>query len=172
MASLSHPRLQSVGRIVKTNGTSGEVVASFRDFDPETLSTNEPVFIVFDGIPVPFFIDRIVPRGISRALVRFVDVESMADAEELLGRDLLLDGGEGVSGDFSDDLSLLEGWTLCQGSRPVGIILGIEDIPGNPCLRVASEESSEVLVPFHEDLLEEVDEAARILRMHLPEGLL
>ena len=43
--------LQQVAQVLKSNGTDGELVMSFRDIAPEDINIEEPVFIVFDGLP-------------------------------------------------------------------------------------------------------------------------
>ena len=42
--------LIQIARIVKSNGTDGELLASFRDVMPEDIDIQEPVFIYSDGI--------------------------------------------------------------------------------------------------------------------------
>ena len=62
--------LHQVAQVLKSNGTDGELVLGFRDIAPDDINLNEPVFIVFDGLPVPFFIESFTKRGNSKALVR------------------------------------------------------------------------------------------------------
>lgn len=50
--------LIQVARILKSNGTDGELLISFRDIAPEDIDTQEPVFIYCDGLPVPFLLPR------------------------------------------------------------------------------------------------------------------
>ena len=42
--------LIQIARIVKSNGTDGELLASFRDVMPEDIDIQEPVFIYSDGL--------------------------------------------------------------------------------------------------------------------------
>ena len=49
-----------IAQVLKSNGTDGELVMSFREIAPEDINLKEPVFIVFDGLPVPFFIESLV----------------------------------------------------------------------------------------------------------------
>ena len=46
--------LQKIAQVLKSNGTDGELVLGFRDIAPEDINVEEPVFIYFDGLPVPF----------------------------------------------------------------------------------------------------------------------
>ena len=151
-----------VAKILKSNGTEGDLLIGLLNIDAEDINTNEPVFVEFDGLPVPFFIEKLTPRGNTRAIVHLTDVDSLADAEELVGRQICLDGD-----DSANDEEDFTGWSLYDNDRLVGIIDGQEDIPGNPCLCIA-----DALVPLHEDFIVSADPEKRVLVMNLPEGLL
>ena len=125
-----------IGKVLKSNGTDGELLVSFLDVNPQDIDLQEPVFIEFDGLPVPFYFESFNQRGNNRALVRLTGVRSLKDADELAG---------------SADL---------------------EDIPGNTCLWVRKADGTEVLLPFHEDLLLEADPEKQILILQIPEGIL
>ena len=84
MAGLDN--LQQVAQVLKSNGTDGEFVMGFREIAPEDINLNEPVFIVFDGLPVPFYIESFTKRGNTKALVRLTDICSMEDVEEIAGK--------------------------------------------------------------------------------------
>lgn len=157
-------RYVQIGQVLKSNGTDGQVVISLRSVDAADISGKEPVFIFFDELPVPYFIKVAAERGASKILAYLTDVDSLEDAEELVGRGVFVpDAYESEEG-FGD----FTGWTLKDADGSVvGKVDGIEDIPGNPCLIVG-----ESLIPLHEDLVVEVDEAAGVLVMDIPEGLI
>ena len=158
--------LQQIAKVLKSNGTDGGLLVGFRDIDPEDISLGEPVFIYFDGIPVPFFISDLTQRGNTRAIVHLNDVTSLEDAEELVGQSVWVDWEE-EEGD-GEGLGDLVGWTLAGAGR----ITGFLDIPANPCLEVETKNGTSVLVPFHEDLILSADPDARVLEMEIPDGLL
>lgn len=152
----------SVAKILKSNGTTGDVLVGLSGVDAGEFKNLEPVFVEFDGLPVPFFIETIRPKGTSRAIVHLSGIDSLRDAEEITGRDILADCEEEES-DYED----FTGWTLYNGEAPVGVVDGLEDIPGNPCLCVG-----DALIPLHEDLIVSADANTRVLVMSLPEGLI
>jgi 16S rRNA processing protein RimM len=158
--------LQQIAKVLKSNGTDGGLLMGFRDIDPNEISLAEPVFIDYDGLPVPFFIESLTPRGNGRALVRLNDITSLADAEEIVGRAVWADWEEEESDQagFSD----LVGWTVLGA----GEVTDFVDIPANPCLEIQTKNGTSVLVPFHEDLILSVDPEARVLEMEIPDGLL
>ena len=83
--------MQKIAQVLKSNGTDGELLISFFDIDPEDIDLQEPVFINFDGLPVPFYFESLVRRGVNRALVHLTGVHSLKDADELAGSDIFAD---------------------------------------------------------------------------------
>lgn len=158
--------LQPIAKVLKSNGTDGGLLVGFRGFDPKEISLEEPVFIEFDGLPVPFFFLSLTPRGNGRAIVRLNDVSSLEDAEEMVGRTLWADWEE--EEDDGEDFGDLVGWTLVGAGR----ITDFVDIPANPCLEVETTNGTSVLVPFHEDLIVSADPVRKELEMEIPAGLL
>lgn len=171
----SSPSLLQVAKIIKSNGTDGEVLISFKSIAPEDLKLKEPVFIFFDGLPVPFFVSSYSTKGAGRAFARLTGVASLGDAEEIVGKDVYVETGKYEDFDSMDDgldLSILVGWSVVTpDNTKVGEIVEIEDIPGNPCLDVGLGDGRMVLLPFHEDLIAGVDKKKRILTMDIPDGL-
>ena len=154
----------AVAKVIKSFGTDGGLLLS-SDVDLESLDFKEPVFIVFDGLQVPFFILDYQAKG-ARAVVHLNDVCNLEDAEELVGRTIYADV------EMEDDGELdFTGWTILDRGTRIGTCTGIEPIPGNPCLYVKLDDGSEPLIPLHEDFVASVDEASRTLSLNLPEGL-
>ena len=153
-----------VAKVVKSFGTDGGLLLS-SDVDLESLDFKEPVFIVFDGLQVPFFILDYQAKG-ARAVVHLNDVCNLEDAEELVGRTIYADV------EMEDDGELdFTGWTILDHGREIGRCTGLEAIPGNPCLNVTIFDGREILIPLHEDFILEADVRARKLSLNLPEGL-
>ena len=155
-----------VAQVLKSNGTDGELLMSFLEVAPEDIDTKEPVFIDFDGLPVPFYFESFNQRGTGRALVRLTGVHSLKDADELAGRPVYADYFEDEE---EDDLT---GWTvLGEDGSQIGTITAYEDIPGNLCIYVDTPQG-ERLLPLHEDLILDMDAAVRTITLQIPEGLL
>ena len=159
--------MQRIAQVLKSNGRDGELLVSFIGIDPEDINLEEPVFIEFDGLPVPFYFESFTQRGSSRALVRLTGVRSLRDAEELTGAAVYAEDDL-----YEDEEEDLTGWTVLQADgSPAGTVTAHEDIPGNPCI-VLRTERGEALIPLHEELVLEIDEENETLRMVIPEGLL
>lgn len=159
----------AIARILKSYGTDGGLLVS-SDVDLETLEKGEPVYIVYDGLEVPFFISACAPKG-SRYILHLTDISTLEDADEVVGRDILADVSEDADGpDFI-------GWTVYDAAgdagaaadprgRCLGVVTDDAPIPGNYCLYVG-----ELMIPLHEDFIVSVDPERRELVLNLPAGL-
>ena len=151
-----------IAKILKSNGTDGRILMGVRDIALEEIDIKEPLFIVFDGLEVPFFISSIRAKGSTKAVVKFFDVDTLADAEELVGREVLLD----CELESEEELDL-SGWTVSNRGDVIGTVEHMELFPGNPCISVGGH-----LIPLHEDLITSLDDKKRKIDFNLPEGLL
>ena len=98
--------MRVIAKILKSNGTDGGILAGLRGVGLEEIDPRKPVFIEFDGLPVPFFV-----------------------MSSVVGKEILAEGDE----EGEDELDFT-GWTLLNRGTPVGEITGMEPIPGNLCL--------------------------------------
>ena len=167
-----YDNLQQIAQVLKSNGTDGELVLGFREIAPEDISLNEPVFIVFDGLPVPFFIESFTKRGNSKALVRLTDICSMEDVEEIAGKAVYVEEESLPELSLEEDgFEALIGWMLYTPDEEVGEITDFIDIPNNPCIEVDTKNGA-VMIPLHEDLILSVDPENLEIVMQIPAGLL
>ena len=176
--------MQQIAQVLKSNGTDGELVMSFREIAPEDINLKEPVFIYFDGLPVPFFFESFQKRGNSKALVHLTDIRNQEDVEELVGKAVYIEGGEEAELTLEEDgYAALVGWMvitpggdMSQSNEDidiyeVGEITDFMDIPNNPCIEVETENGA-VIIPLHEDLILGIDPENQEIMLEIPEGLL
>ena len=177
-----YDNLQQVAQVLKSNGTDGELVLSFREIAPEDINLSEPVFIIFDGLPVPFFIESFTKRGNSKALVHLTDICSQEDVDEIAGKAVFVDDSQIPEMSLEEDgFAALVGWMLLTPADDrsdddmelyeVGEITDFIDIPNNPCIEVETENGA-VMIPLHEDLILSVDPEYQEIIMQIPAGLL
>ena len=184
--------MQQIAQVLKSNGTDGELVMSFREIAPEDINLKEPVFIYFDGLPVPFFFESFQKRGNSKALVHLTDIRNQEDVEELVGKAVYIEGGEEAELTLEEDgYAALVGWMVLTPALKydqanddsldesldepeiyeVGEITDFMDIPNNPCIEVETENGA-VIIPLHEDLILGIDPENQEIMLEIPEGLL
>ena len=170
--------MQQVAQVLKSNGTDGELVLGFREIAPEDINLKEPVFIVFDGLPVPFYIESFQKRGNTKALVHLTDIRTMEDVEEITGKAVYISDDQMPEITLEDDgYAALVGWMVLTPAAEedavyeVGEITEFFDIPNNPCIEVETENGA-VMLPLHEDFILGLDPENQEIMLEIPEGLL
>ena len=180
--------MQQIAQVLKSNGTDGELVLGFREIAPEDINLKEPVFIIFDGLPVPFYIESFSKRGNTKALVRLTGICSMEDVDEITGKEVYIEEDQLPEMSLEEDgFAALVGWTLQTPAEDfstslemtdeepalieVGEITDFMDIPKNPCIEVETENGA-VIIPLHEDLILSVDPEYQEIIMQIPAGLI
>jgi len=164
--------MPAIAKVLKSYGTDGTVLVSFRDGIPDDFSTERPVFLQFEGLPVPFFITSFTPKGNVRAEVHFEDIDSLKDAEEIVGKEISIENLS--AGDLEDDtdgelcLEDLEGFeVLSENGASQGKIVQVDDYSGNIVLTLEDGR----IIPYHDDLFIDIDEESDTITLVIPEGL-
>ena len=158
-----------IGRLGKTHGVRGEI--SFL-FDDDVFDRTDADYLILrvDGILVPFFIEEYRFKSDANAIVKFDGIDTQERARELTGCDVYFPRSlaEGDEGDIS--WSILVGFDILevQSGKAVGRIAAIDDATMN----ILFELEDGRLVPASEDLITAIDQEARTITMHIPEGLL
>ena len=158
-----------IGRLGKTHGVRGEI--SFL-FDDDVFDRTDADYLILrvDGILVPFFIEEYRFKSDANAIVKFDGIDTQERARELTGCDVYFPRSlaEGDEGDIS--WSILVGFDILEADsgKAVGRIAAIDDATMN----ILFELEDGRLVPASEDLITAIDQEARTITMHIPEGLL
>ncbi|MBQ6958604.1 MAG: hypothetical protein IJP77_08620 [Bacteroidales bacterium] len=152
-------------KVLKSWGASGEVVLSRPEGDLQDLKSQEPVFIAFDGLPVPFFFESVQPRG-GRFIVKFEGIDTLAEAEELVGREVTFENETEEEEDTLVGLQVRDSRTR----RIIGEIVDSSDYGGNIVITVETADRGDVLLPIHEELIVGIHND--IITLDIPEGLI
>jgi 16S rRNA processing protein RimM len=159
-----------LGTITKTHGVDGKVVLQ-SEINLETKDFREPIFITFDGLPVPFFIITADRKRPDQFILTLELVPNVDEASRLVGHDVFIPQDDALlQNEF--DLSQLVGLVVIdQEQGEIGTCQSIDNVAGNYLLSV-SHGKQEVLIPFAEDFIVEFIPEENYLLLDLPEGLL
>jgi 16S rRNA processing protein RimM len=164
----------TLARVVKTQGRRGEVAAETHSDIPERFAAGMELFALDkQNVRRELEVEDIWPhKGLQ--VFKFVGVDSISDAEVLIGSELQVP--------IADRAKLDQGWTyvsdligstVLDHGREIGRIADVEFGAGEaPLLIVADTAGKKFDVPFAEAYLEGVDVAQHQVRMILPEGML
>ena len=125
----------------------------------------------FPGGPVPFFIEELHPDE-DAFIAKFEDVGDEAAARKLTGTKVLMESKYLSKPDPQDAWDRLSGYeAIDRQYGSLGKILAIEELATQAVAR-CEVNGREVLFPLAQDLVENIDDDSRIIRLRLPDGLL
>ncbi|MBR0049262.1 MAG: 16S rRNA processing protein RimM [Prevotella sp.] len=157
-----------IGRLGKAHGVKGEISLLCDDDVFDRVDADYLVLDV-DGILVPFFIEEYRFRTDSVVLVKFDGIDTQERARELTGSDVYFPRALADESD-SPSLSMLVGFAIVDADtgKQVGSIASINDSTANLLFELEDGR----LIPAHDELIAGIDQQARTIAMHLPDGLL
>jgi 16S rRNA processing protein RimM len=161
-----------LGKIAKKFSFKGEVLIYLDTDEPELYENMESVFVEFNKNLVPFFIENGNLHKGDFLRVKFEDVDSEADADEIIGCEIdlplnMLPKLEGNKFYFHEVI----GFEIEDQRLGVfGKIVSINDTSAQPLFEVVNG-SVEILVPMIDQFLVKIDRENKRVIMNLPEGL-
>lgn len=165
-------KLLPVAKVIKSFGTKGEIIIRFAPSFQEEIDKEIPVFITFDELPVPFFIETITSKGANQAVVKLRGIDNIDLAEELIGKDVMTEYGSLETEE--PNLTDFIGFKVEESTgNHIGTITDFYDYPNNPCFEITQEgkNGNEFLLPIHEDIIIGSDSSSKTIFVQLPEGL-
>jgi 16S rRNA processing protein RimM len=164
----------TLARVVKTQGRHGEVAAEVHSDVPDRFTVGMDLFALSkENIRRELQVEELWPhKGL--LVLKFAGVDSMSDAEALIGSELQLPKSERASLDpgwmYVSDLI---GCTVFDSGREIGRIADVQLGAGEaPLLVVVNEAGKKFDIPFAEAFIEAVDATRREVRLNLPDGML
>jgi 16S rRNA processing protein RimM len=165
----------TLARVVKTQGRHGEVAVEVHTDVPGRFAVGMKLFALGDTGQArrPLQIEDVWPHK-GFAVLKFSGIDSISDAETLIGFELQVPRTErGALEQGWTFVSDLVGCTLLDQGKEVGVIDDVQSGAGEaPLLIVADRTGKKFDVPFAEAYLEVVDTTRKQVRMKLPEGML
>ncbi|HZH71317.1 MAG TPA: ribosome maturation factor RimM [Mariniphaga sp.] len=174
METIPKADCQKVGFIRKSHGVQGALVL---EYDPEfedSIADSQHLFLEKDGLLVPYFLaeDGLRFKSANTVLVQFDWIDNEDQTKKLVGSTVYIHKEDIVFDEEELPESQLINYLLQdEDMNEVGVITAFDDYSGNIVFTLDAG-GREVLVPFHEELLVEIDHSKKTIRMRLPEGLL
>jgi 16S rRNA processing protein RimM len=173
MKTITRENCIEIGYFQKPHGVAGTLLLNFEEIYQETVETAEILFIETDGILVPWFTaeDGIRILSSKTALVDLDWVDDSTIAKNLTGSKVWVEKTSIRKHDNQQESDFWIGFTVKDLHKGyLGVVMEINDYSGNLVLTLQDGDTS-LLIPFHPDLVVELDEQSRSLTFDLPDGL-
>lgn len=166
-----------IGKFLKTHALKGELNALL-DIDPAFVEEGHAFIVEMDGIYVPFYCYSIREKGSTTFLIKLDGIDSEVEAKIFVNKDIYAMRSElapfyEMEEDEIKDQDGLLGYVLLDGNdRRIGIIDHLDARTQNVLFWVKTDGGSIIYVPVAEEWITNIDDEQKILKMHLPDGLL
>jgi len=163
----------TLARVIKTQGRRGEVAVEMHTDIPDRLKAGVRVFaLAEDNSRRELKIEDAWPHK-DWLVLKFAGVESISDAELLIGSELQVPASERAELDpGAAYVSDLVGCLLFDRDREVGTIRDVRFGAGEAPLLVVGSGKNEFEIPYAQEFLVRADLERKRIEMNLPEGLL
>ena len=161
----------AIGRLWKTRGIRGELLGQLDSTEIGREEKLRDVALEVGGQRRVMRIEE-VWRHDGRPVFKFEGIDSINDAEAFEGAEILVapeDVAQPEEGAYA--YRELVGCRV-EGESFRGSVEGVEEYGGPPLLQVKAEDGREILIPFVRAICKEIDVAAKVIRVELPDGLL
>lgn len=163
----------TLARVLKTQGRRGEVAVEVLSDVPERFKIGLKLTALGrDDSKREFEIERMWPHK-AHLILKFAGLDSIADAETLIGCELQLPGEQRAQLEPGwTYISDLVGCTVMAAGQEVGKIADVRFGTGEAPLLVLRSGTREREIPYAQAYLDSVDLEHRQIRMVLPDGML
>lgn len=161
-----------LGIITKCHGIRGQVVLRLNDLGFDDIKEMESVFVIIDGLPVPFFISEYEERSKDTLLLTIDEINGEKEAKELIeSRVFIRSSHLKQSPHKIIQSNILVGYHVIDSQLgEIGVINEILQFEQNPLLRILNKKK-EILLPLNDNFILDIDSENRILHVKAPEGI-
>lgn len=161
-----------LGKIAKKFSFKGEVLCYLDTDEPEMYQNLESVFVQMNRNLVPFFIEQSSLHKDKFLRVKFEEVDSEVEAENLLGSELylplsMLPQLEGNQFYYHEIIGFK---VIDQRLGDIGTIHSIIENTAQPLFELFKGEK-QILIPMIDDFIVEVNRSKKEITMNTPVGL-
>ena len=165
----------TIGKFQKTHALKGEL-NMISDIDPEYFLEGNPLIVNNDGILVPYYVESVRPKGATSYLVKISGIETEEEASHFINKEIGIvkkDAEEWLEEEIIDSNEII-GYKVVdiETDKEIGIIENIDDSTVNLLFIIKDENGEQVYIPANEELIEEIDEGNKVIKMIIPEGLI
>ena len=161
---------EEIGYISKTHGLKGHVILRLNDLvriDEEAIKS---IFLELNGSQVPYFIEELRPSN-KGYLLKVENIDTIDTSKKLIGKkafalpDFILEEEE--------SLNEFIGYAIIDAHLGnIGNIADVDEKTDNVIIKVIHSSGKEIILPFNDDFIIEIDDDLKTIEFKAPEGLI
>jgi 16S rRNA processing protein RimM len=160
---------EEIGYISKTHGLKGHVILRLNEL--VNIDENiKSIFLDLNGSQVPYFIEECRPNN-AGYIIKLETIDVVDMSKKLIGKkafalsDFILEEEE--------SLNEFIGYTIIDSKLGnIGIITDVDEKTDNVIIKVMHPSGKEIILPFNNDFIIEIDDDLKTIEFNAPEGLI
>ena len=160
---------EEIGYISKTHGLKGHVILRLNEYiniDEEIKS----IFLEINGSQVPYFIEECRPNN-TGYIVKLENIDTVDTSKKLIGKkafslpDFILE--------TDDSFNEFVGYSIIDTNLGnIGNISEVDEKTDNVIIKVIHPTGAEIILPFNDDFIIEIDDDLKTIEFNAPAGLI
>lgn len=161
---------EEIGYISKTHGLKGHVILRLNELiniDEEGIKS---IFLEINGSQVPYFLEECRPNN-TGYIVKLETIDTVDTSKKLIGKkaftltDFILENDE--------SLNEFIGYAIIDSKLGnIGNISEVDEKTDNAIVKVIHPTGIEIILPFNDDFIIEIDDDLKTIEFNAPEGLI
>ena len=161
---------EEIGYISKTHGLKGHVILRLNELiniDEEAIKS---IFLDINGSQVPYFIEECRPNN-TGYIIKLETIDAVETSKKLIGKkafallDFILENDE--------SLKEFIGYAIIDSKLGnIGNIADVDEKTDNAIIKVIHPSGVEIILPFNDDFIIEIDDDLKTIKFNAPEGLI
>lgn len=162
--------LKHIGKITKLSGNNGELVVFSKILSQLQPKVDDLLFVELQRQMVPFYIETVKKLGTDRFLIKFDNVNTTHKATLLLEAKVFSTSTKNIKTETPE--VELNGYQLYDLKKEfIGVVDRVDFNPKNPIL-YGDSNGKEIIIPFNENIILEIDQKNKMIKTDIPDGLL
>lgn len=163
----------NIGYTAKTHGVNGQIILRLNDISTDSVKELEWVFLLFEGLPVPFFIEDWTERPPDSFLIGLEDVSTIEQAQKLIHKEVFVPNKSiSINKNLTLSFKSYMGYAVIDKAKGhIGELKDILDLSNNPIMEVV-QGKKEIMIPLQDEFITSIDAKNRSIHVVLPEGLI
>ncbi|MGA9588322.1 MAG: ribosome maturation factor RimM [Salegentibacter sp.] len=161
-----------LGKIVGKFSFKGEVLIKLDTDEPELYTEMESVFLEYSGNLVPFFIEKSSLQKSTLLRVKFEDIDTEDDAEDIIGCETYLPLS--LLPELDEDQFYFHeiiGFDVEDAAHGnIGKIVSVNDSTAQPLFEIKNGDK-QILIPMNDEFIQKIDKTNKTIYLNTPEGL-
>jgi 16S rRNA processing protein RimM len=160
---------REIGYISKTHGLKGHVILRLNELTGIDEEAIKSVFLELNGSQVPYFIDECRPNN-TGYILKLENIDSIDTSKRLIGKKAF--ALEEFILEDEESLNEFVGYAIIDARLGnIGNIAEVDEKTDNVIIKVIHPTGKEIILPFNDDFIIEIDDDHKTIEFNSPDGL-